>query len=138
MYVIIRHKLNQRGCNLIARKRVDTMTKKEMYVAMMNKYAFTVEEKAFIEHEIELLERKKTGERKLTATQTENISLKEDILSYLVENSNRIFTVSELIKEVDTLNELSNQKVSALMTQLKEEHKVVKTIEKRKSYFSIA
>ncbi len=114
------------------------MTKKEMYIAMMNKYAFTVEEKAFIEHEIELLERKKAGERKLTATQTENISLKEDILSYLVENSNRIFTVSELIKEVDTLNELSNQKVSALMTQLKEEHKVDKIVEKRKSYFKIA
>ena len=128
------------GCNLIARKRVDTMTKKmtkkEMFTAMLNKYDFTVEEVNFITHEIELLEKKSaTGERKPTATQVANEGLKMAILSYMEENANRLFTVTELIKEVPELAELSNQKVSALMTQLKDTGKVSKVVEKRKSYF---
>ena len=113
------------------------MTKREMYVAMMNKYAFTAEEIAFIQHEIELLDKKKSGERKLTATQEANIGLKATIIDVLTE-AEKAMKVSEIIKAHEDLAELSNQKVSALMTQLKDEGKVVKTTEKRKSYFSIA
>ena len=112
------------------------ITKTDMFNALLNKYAFTDEEKAFIEHEIELLNKKSaTGERKPTATQVANEGLKEEILSFMAENSARIFTVTELIKEVPALAELSNQKVSALMTQLKDTGAVNKTVEKRKSYF---
>ena len=114
------------------------MTKKDMFTAMLNKYAFTTEEVEFIKHQIELLDKKSTGERKLTATQVANEGLKADILSFMAENSARIFTVSELIKEVPALAELSNQKVSALMTQLKDTGAVTKVVEKRKSYFKIA
>lgn len=112
------------------------ITKREMFAMMMEKYNFTVEERAFIEHEIELLDRKKssTGERKLTATQVANESLKEIIMEVL-NSTNELLTVTDIIKSHAELAELSNQKVSALMTQLKDANKVEKVVEKRKSYF---
>ena len=39
------------------------MTKKEMFSAMLTKYSFNEEEKAFIEHELELLAKKNSAER---------------------------------------------------------------------------
>ena len=50
---------------------------------------------------------------------------------------NRLYTVTELIKEVAECNELTNQRVSALLRQLISEGKVVKTVDKRKSYFQL-
>ena len=113
------------------------MTKKEKCAQLMKNYPLTEEERLFVEHEIELLNKKSSGERKPTATQIANGGIKEIILEVLT-GAEKPMTVSEIIKSHEELGELSNQKVSALMTQLKEEHKVVKTIEKRKSYFSIA
>lgn len=43
----------------------------------------------------------------------------------------------QIIKEVAECNELTNQRVSALLRQLKDEGKVVKTVDKRKSYFQL-
>ena len=105
------------GCNLIARNGVDTMTKKmtkkEMFAQLMEKYPLTAEEKAFCEHEIELLNKKASGERKPTATQTANEGLKAEILSFMAEQPHRLFTISELIKECPALEGLSKKKVSS-------------------------
>ena len=79
-------------------------------------------------------EKKATGERKPTATQVANESLKVAILSYMAEQPNRLFTISELIKEVPELEGLSNQKVSALVTQMVG-ISIKKIVEKRKSNF---
>ena len=113
------------------------MTKREMFVAMMEKYNFTEEERAFIEHEIELLDKKKSGERKPTATQIANEHLKEVVLEVL-EMATKPMTISEIIKAHAELQGLSTQKVSPLVAKLVDETKVNKTIEKRKSYFTIA
>jgi hypothetical protein len=83
-------------------------------------------------------EKKATGERKPTATQVANEGLKTAILSYMEENPVQMFSVSELIKKVPELEGLSTQKVSPLMAKLVDELKVVKVVEKRKSYFQIA
>ena len=83
-------------------------------------------------------EKKATGERKPTATQVANEGLKTAILSYMEENPVQVFSVSELIKKVPELEGLSTQKVSPLMAKLVDELKVVKVVEKRKSYFQIA
>ena len=91
---------------------------------------------AFIEHEIELLDKKNSGEKKPTAKQSENEVIKDAIVEGMEEK--RLYTVTELIKEVAECNELTNQRVSALLRQLKDEGKVVKTIDKRKSYFQLA
>lgn len=90
----------------------------------------------FVKHEIELLDKKNSGEKKLTAQQTANEGIKDAIVEGMEEN--RLYTVTEIIKEVAECNELTNQRVSALLRQLISEGKVVKTVDKRKSYFQIA
>ena len=77
----------------------------------------------------------KSGERKPTKTQLENENFKNIILDTM--ESNRLYTVTELAKEVPFGVELSNQRVSALVRQLKEAHKVERIEEKRKAYFRI-
>lgn len=81
------------------------------------------------------VEKKNSVDRKPTATQTENVSLKEAILLFM-ENGKQ-YTVTEIMKGCGELEGLSNQKVSALMKQLYEGGKVTKEIVKRKSYFSL-
>lgn len=90
---------------------------------------------AFIEHEIELLENKKMVSRKLTQTQKDNEILKLDIVKFL-QTSGKSFTITELQKNVSSIENLSNQRVSALLTQLVNSGTVSKTYEKRKAYFS--
>jgi hypothetical protein len=114
------------------------MTKKDMFTAMLNKYAFTDDEKAFIEHEIELLTKKSSGERKPTATQVANEALKEAIMNFLTTEPDRIFAVGELIKEVPELAGLSTQKVTPMLSALEKAQQVVKVVEKRKSYYKLA
>lgn len=110
------------------------ITKRERFEKMLEKYDFTEEERVFIEHEIELLDKKKSGERKPTATQIANEGLKEIIMEVL-NSTGEMLTVTDIIKSHADLAELSNQKVSSLMTQLKDAGKVEKVVEKRKSYF---
>ena len=90
---------------------------------------------AFIEHEIELLENKKMVSRKPTQTQKDNEILKLDIVKFL-QTSGKSFTITELQKNVSSIENLSNQRVSALLTQLVNSGTVSKTYEKRKAYFS--
>ena len=90
----------------------------------------------FIEHELELLAKKNaSGEGKLTASQKINEEIKEKILVEMGNTPNRLFTVSEMIKEFECCNNLSLPKVSALVTQLAKAEKVTRIEEKRKAYF---
>ena len=90
----------------------------------------------FINHELELLAKKNASDRKPTAQQTANEGIKTAILDGMT--SGRFYTVTEIQKEIPECAELSNQKVSALIRQLKDAGLVVKTEDKRKSYFSLA
>jgi hypothetical protein len=118
------------------------MTKKEMFTMVAKVVEnSTVENKAemleFIEHEVKLLEKKnsKTGQ---TKTQKENEVLMIQLLEALAEFDKPV-TVSEFMKESShEIATLSNQKLSALFKKLVDSQKVVKTIEKKKSYFSVA
>lgn len=89
----------------------------------------------FINHELELLSKKNSTDKKPTATQQANNVLKEAIIDLLVDGIP--YTVSQIIKEVPECAGLSNQKVSALMVQLVNEGQVEKVIEKRVSYFKL-
>lgn len=91
--------------------------------------------KAFIEREIELLNRKRS-DSKPTKTQIENEKIKEKILEVLTD-VNEVMTISELMT-ADGLENYSNQKLSVLCHQLVNEHKVVNTKVKKVSYFKIA
>lgn len=92
----------------------------------------------FIEHEIELLDKKNAGDKKPTAKQIENDGIKATILTVMEKSPEHLFTVTELCKADADLAELSNQRVSALLRQLIDAGKVKKTEDKRKSYFQIA
>ena len=47
-------------------------------------------------------------------------------------------TVTELLSKNEVLSTLTNQKVSALLRQMISEGTVAKTVDKKKSYFSLA
>ena len=83
------------------------------------------------------LERKSGAERKPTATQVANEGYKASIVEFL-GNCDAPQTVTDVLKGVPALDGFSNQKVSALMTQLVNAGAVVKTTDKRRSYFAIA
>lgn len=110
-------------------------TKKQMYEGLLAVPTLTQEQKDFIQHELELLAKKNSGEKKPTATQVANEALKTAMVDGM--EANRLYTVTEMIKEIPALAGLTNQKVSPLANQLVDEGKLVKTTEKRRSYFSL-
>ena len=116
------------------------MTKRDYFNAILAVLA-TVEDTdvsgltAFVNHEIELLENKRST-AKPTKTQTENLAVKETIVSVLKEMG-KPATISEMQKYSAELAEFSCQKLSALLKQLVENDKTVtKVTEKKKTYFS--
>jgi len=113
------------------------MTKREMFVAIAEKVADNAEMVEFLNHQIELLDNRKSGEKGLTKTQKENLAVKETILMNLALFDEPV-TVSELIAHGNGMEAFTNQKVSALLKQLKDEGKVVKASDGKRSVFSIA
>ena len=112
------------------------MTKKEMFNEILTVLT-DANHIAFIEHEIELLDKKagaKSG--KQTANQVANEKLKGDIVEFLEDGVAR--SIADITNGVATLAGASNQKVSALMKQLVEAGAVVRTEEKRKAFFTKA
>lgn len=89
----------------------------------------------FIDHELELLAKKIASEKKPTAQQVVNNGIKDAIYNSM--EANRLYTVTELIKEIPECNELTNQRVSALMRQMVLDNLVEKIEEKRKSFFKV-
>ena len=109
------------------------MTKKEMFVQLLNNYNLTDAEIAFINREIELLEKKNGGIKKPTKQQEINNGLKEVILDHMEYGEK--YTITDLMKQVPELADLSNQRVSAIVRGLKESGLVDRVEEKRKAYF---
>lgn len=87
---------------------------------------------------VEQLDKKNAAPRKLTARQTENESIKADLVDFFAENADTGYTVSDLLKLVPAVEGDSNQHVSALLRQLVLDEKVTKYSEKRRTYFKIA
>ena len=90
--------------------------------------------KEYVENEIAKLIRRKT-EKVPTKTQEANAELKTAILSEM--EAGILYTISDMIKNLPSCENLSNQKVSAVIRQMMLDDKtIVKTVEKRTSYFS--
>ena len=88
----------------------------------------------FINHELELLSKKNTADRKPTAAQKENEGIKEIILAAL---TNEPTSITDLQKKDASLAKISNQKISALLRQLILDQKVVRTEDKKKALFAL-
>ena len=112
------------------------MTKRDYFSAILSKYPLTADEKAFVEHELELLAKKNSGEKKPTAQQAANEAVKTAIAEGM--SPNRLYTVTEIQKEIPECADMSNQRISALLRQMKEDKIIVRTEDKRKAYFSLA
>ena len=89
----------------------------------------------FIDHEVELLTKKNSAEKKPTAQQVANAGIATAIIEGM--EPNRLYTVTEVIKSIPQCADLTNQRVSALLRQLVEAGKVKRTEDKRKAYFQV-
>ena len=116
---------------------MEKMTKKEMFEMIKGVCANDTRIVDFCEHEIELLNRKSSKSTQ-TKTQIENENIKGAIVNALTEIAKPV-TITEMQELNTEMANYSNQKLSALLKQLVEnDKKVVKTIDKKKSYFTIA
>ena len=122
-------------------KGIDTMTTKKLtkrdhFNALLN----LEEVKAnpilveFIEHELELLAKKNAADKKPTAQQTANKAICEAIVEGM--EPNRLYTITDLIKEIPECADLTNQRVSALVRGMIDIH-IERVEEKRKAYFRL-
>lgn len=117
------------------------MTKREVINMMLAEETIKANDifKDFLEHELELLDRKVASKsNKQTEKQTANEGIKDVILATL-ETIGKPVTVGELLKVGgDAFGaECSGQKLTSLLTQLRKESKVVRTLEKKVSYYSL-
>lgn len=99
------------------------MTKRDYFNALLGIEAVSANDEltAFINHEIELLDKRKatpkTGERKPTARQKENAGLKIALLANMEDGAE--YTITDMVKEFDCFGEgVSSQRVNALVSQM--------------------
>ena len=129
-------------------KEVDTMTntsnrkptKRDRFNALLAipAVAEDTELVEFINHEIELLDKKNTAERKPTAKQVENAGFKADILAWMEPDTK--YLSADVAKGVPSIIAagISVNRVTAMLTQLMNDGAVIRTEDKRKSYYSLA
>lgn len=95
--------------------------------------------KEFLEKRIEVTEKKnasKGGEKKLSKEQIANEEIKSNILGEMEKDKS--YTISDMLKSLTCCEMLSQNKVNALVKQLKDEGKVIRTEAKGKAYFTLA
>ena len=108
------------------------MTKADYFKQIMANYNLTDEEKAFVEHELELLAKKNSAEKKPTAQQVVNKGVADAIYDGMVEGT--LYSITDLIKTIPECADLTNQRVSAIVRGMIGT-KVERIEEKRKAYF---
>ena len=111
------------------------ITKRMVLEHLIENYANDTMVVDYAKHEIELLD-KKASNKTPTKTQVENENIKNVIVEVLT-NATSPMTITDITNANDKLVELSNQKISALLTQLINANLVVRTSDKKKAYFSI-
>lgn len=110
-------------------------TKKDLFLEVREVVAGNEELVAFVDHELELLNKK--ASTKSTKVNDEQVALMEKIVNAL-NGIGRSVTISELQKENAEMAEYSNQKLSAMLKKLVDNKQVTKMVDKKKSYFMVA
>lgn len=115
---------------------VKKMTKKDYFTTLRSIPAVQADPELvkFIDHELELLAKKNSAEKKPTAQQVANANVAEAIITHLQAEPTRLFTITEIIKECPACADLTNQRVSAIMRGMIGTS-VERVEEKRKAYF---
>lgn len=112
------------------------MTKRDYFNAIRAIVIDNQELVNFIDHEIELLNRKSSTKRKPTERQTENEGLKNLIIETLMKEDT-LMSIPDLQEAIPELADLKTQRVSALLIALRKEKKVKRTYIKKVAYFSL-
>ena len=110
------------------------MTKRE-YINRILSYAHD-EDKAYLEHELELLDRKNSAERKPTAKQVANEAIKIAITDWMENGVS--YDAATITKTCPACEGLSVNKVTALLTQLGKDGILSVTEDKRKKLYALA
>lgn len=113
------------------------LTVTQKYESIISKYADMLD-KADLDFLIERKElvEKKNANRKPSAKNKENENIKADILEQM--EVGRVYSITEMIKELECCKEFTNQKVSALVRQLCDDKLVNRVEVKGRAYFSLA
>ena len=112
------------------------MTKKEMFTEIRQIVADNEEMVAFIDHEIELLDRKSNSSKKPTKNQVENDGFKAEIVTYLA-NADAPKTIKELQAEIPSISGLTNQRVTHMLSDLVKAGTLTKEYVKKTPYYFI-
>jgi hypothetical protein len=93
---------------------------------------------SFIDTRIAQTVKKNSTERKPTAKQVENEGYKSDILEWM--DNGVVYTAGDVLKGTPSIvaSGMSINRVSALLTQLVDNGSLVKSVDKRKNYYSLA
>lgn len=109
-------------------------TNKSALTYILEHYELPVDVAEKVQGMLAQLEKRSSAERKPSARQIENEKLKVEILKAM--SADRKYSVGEMIKEFSFFPaDMTPQRVSALMTQLVEAHKVEREVVKRKVLF---
>lgn len=130
----------EKGIDTMANTNTTTRkpTKRDNFTALLKLSEVKADPKLveFITHEIDLLDRKNTVDKKPTATQVANEGIKADIKAFLDAHKGEKYTVSALMKSVPAIADASNQKVSSLVRQMVIDGLAERIEDKRKAYFT--
>lgn len=113
------------------------MTKREVINAMLANEVVSANEVwvGYLTNELALLD-KKSANKKPSKTQVANEGIK-DLIEDVLSASDKALTVTEILASGVFEPLTSPQKISALLKQMVEAGKVVKTVEKKVSRFSV-
>ena len=117
---------------------MERKTKREMFNIIKAGMADNSEVVAFVDHELELLAKKNSAERKPTVNQLDNKKIKKVVLEGIGANS---YTITEIIKNVLANTEwadLTCSRMTAIATQMAEDGDLIREVVKRKAYYKKA
>ena len=112
------------------------MTIADKFNALLEKYPFTEDERAFIEDRIAKATRKTEGEKKPTTKQVKNAEVADEVYAFMADTPDTAYTVSELLKVCPAFDEdCSASYANAIVKKLKDAGRVVRTVDKGRAYF---
>jgi hypothetical protein len=113
------------------------VTKRDYFEMIKTAMADNTDVVAFCNREIELLDKKaeraKNATRKPTKTQIANEALANDVYDFVANAGAKV-----AIKDVADNFAISSQKATPIMNGLVDAGKLVKTVEKRKAFYTVA
>ena len=111
------------------------MTIADKFNALLEKYPFTEDERAFIKDRIDKATRKTDGEKKPTAKQVANAAVADKVYEFMAGTPDTQYTVTELVKECPAFEGVSASYANAIVKKLKDAGRVVRTEIKGRAYF---